>query len=206
VPDIALFVDGLNDFFRHTNEPALTEQFRDMMQNAHRFRGVGAAIEQSSVGRLVSGLKRRFQSAPSAGQPQTSPQSQSEFNDRPVIDSVIRRYLTNKKLTELIAEHYACDTAFVWQPVPVYNYDLRLHPFSQEGMQDHRYAEFGYPVMKQQFDSGTLGDNMLWLADIQQDSSKPLYVDQVHYTASFTEQLAFYAVKVRSPIQHVDAD
>lgn len=32
--------------------------------------------------------------------------------------------------------------------------------------------------------------HFLWLADIQEDTKKPLYVDKVHYTAEFSSLLA----------------
>jgi hypothetical protein len=35
-----------------------------------------------------------------------------------------------------------------------------------------------------------LGDEFLWLADMQEDLAEPLYVDQVHYTGAMNRRIA----------------
>ena len=79
---------------------------------------------------------------------------------------------------------------FVWQPLPIYGYDLRHHliapdlrsiaPFAKtvEGLaraRESRPEEFG---------------DVLWLADLQQGRKENLYVDEVHYTARFSREIA----------------
>jgi hypothetical protein len=36
----------------------------------------------------------------------------------------------------------------------------------------------------------SLGDNFLWCADIQKSKTVPLYVDKMHYSASFSKEFA----------------
>jgi hypothetical protein len=36
-----------------------------------------------------------------------------------------------------------------------------------------------------------MGDNFLWLADIQMNSNSALYVDSVHYTGDFSKEIAW---------------
>ena len=37
-----------------------------------------------------------------------------------------------------------------------------------------------------------LGDDFLWLADMQEGRTEPLYMDAVHYTAQFCEAIAVH--------------
>jgi len=44
--------------------------------------------------------------------------------------------------------------------------------------------------MRRLWEKDQLGRNFLWLADIQKDIRKPLYVDYVHYGASLSKMIA----------------
>jgi hypothetical protein len=102
------------------------------------------------------------------------------YDDRPVLEAVIARYLNNKKMIEAISAAFNVEPVFVWQPVPTYGYDLRDYPFREGGFGNHTYSRFGYSLMAQQKD--LMGHNFLWCADVQQVIDPPLYVDKLHYS------------------------
>jgi hypothetical protein len=82
---------------------------------------------------------------------------------------------------------------FVWQPGPLWKYDLRLHPFEiQPNLQLHRV---GYPLMYERYQRGLLPSNFAWCADVQEGRSEMLYVDQVHYRPLLAQLVADCAVR-----------
>ena len=92
-------------------------------------------------------------------------------------------------LIEVVARAAGVHAVFVWQPVPLYKYDLRYHLF-QGSFGRYEYLRFGYPRMAEYVQTHPLGDDFLWCADIQQDLQELLYVDQVHYTPKMSERVA----------------
>jgi hypothetical protein len=47
-------------------------------------------------------------------------------------------------------------------------------------------------MMARTVETGTLGPNFIWAADMQQNLKKPLYVDAVHYSGEMTNMIAKY--------------
>ena len=114
----------------------------------------------------------------------------SKYADPKVLNVAIQRYLQNKKLIEGASEAFGVTPIFVWQPIPAYHYDQRYHLFSEGGYGKHSYSKYGYERMAELLQKTPLGENFLWFADIQQNKTVPLYVDKVHYSASFSKELA----------------
>ena len=79
---------------------------------------------------------------------------------------------------------------FVWQPSPLYAYDLRAHAFADFDFGFNNYARFGYPMFAERLKASPADAAFVWAADIQQGLNEPLYVDQVHYTAAMNARLA----------------
>jgi hypothetical protein len=79
---------------------------------------------------------------------------------------------------------------FVWQPVPYYRYDYKSYHLLRELDDDTNATVLGYPMMARSRPELERGDNFLWLADMQEAKHENLYVDDVHYTASFTKEIA----------------
>jgi hypothetical protein len=112
------------------------------------------------------------------------------YNDEKLLQKVTNRYFQNKKMVEAVAGVYGVKTFFIWQPVPLYKYDLEYHLFAQSDFGRHTYAKFGYAFLAEQLHDTSPGDNFLWCADIHEDVKESLYVDTVHYGATLTEMLA----------------
>lgn len=113
--------------------------------------------------------------------------------ERPQISAVrmAERYLHNKRIIEAVSAAYGIHTVFVWQPNPVYKYDLKYHKFSSEGASLDLFRSYPlYAEMSQRKDRQSLGRHFLWCADIQENIHEPLYVDSVHYSPKFSAIVA----------------
>jgi len=187
IPDLAIFIDGLNEFY--FNQPLFTKH----LEQFQRFNGepLGALKFYGSmeIKKLpITRLARFF------GDLIIKKEELSEkvaYNDPSVINQLINRYLENKKIIEAAAAVYEVAPIFVWQPAPNYKYDLQYHLFAGNGDFDaNNYIEYGYPQIAEMYEKGLLGDNFFWRADIQEGIKEPLYVDKVHYTAGMSQKLA----------------
>ena len=182
VPQVAIFVDGLNDFTFIEGEPAFTSRLRRFMAGESR----GSAFDSVPMVQAARRLEKRWTEQKHAGN--------NDFADRAPLQGVIDRWLANKKMIEAIAARYGVRTIFVVQPVPTYKYDLRWHLFyvSDDGFGTNMRSRYGYSMMESLRAQGQLGPNVLWLADIQLDKRENLYIDALHYTAAFSREIAGY--------------
>ncbi len=84
------------------------------------------------------------------------------------------------------------ETLFVWQPIPGYGYDLDSHLFALESDKRSPSGSPAYQSVERlrHEAEGPLAEDFLWLADLQRGRHEPLYVDRVHYTAAFADEIA----------------
>jgi hypothetical protein len=184
VPQVAVFVDGLNDFILSDGQPKFTTDLREFMDGK-----VGSnPLADLPMVRAARWMEERLQ------KPEASEQAGSKpnYDDPAVLNAVVERWLANKKLIEATAAAYGVRAVFVWQPIPLYKYDLRYHFFLHDDQAFGGFvrAEHGYPLVASLQAQGKLGPDVLWLADMQQDKRENLYVDSVHYTAAFSKEIA----------------
>ena len=106
-------------------------------------------------------------------------------------------YLHNKSLIEHFCHRLGVLPVFVWQPVPGYKYDLEHHLFvAPDAYQKPRqFYQLMASRLREDRD-GEFGPNFLWCADLQEHETECLYVDNHHYTASFTAKLADQIVEM----------
>ena len=182
VPQVAVFIDGLNDFTFTEDEPAFTNRLRRFMAGESRY----SALDSVPMVQAARWLEKRWTGQKLAGN--------TDFADRAPLQGVIDRWLANKKMIESIAAGYGVRTIIVVQPVPMYKYDLRWHLFydSDRVFGTNMRSRYGYPMLESLRAQGQLGPNVLWLADIQLDKRENLYVDTAHYTAAFSKDIAGY--------------
>jgi hypothetical protein len=190
-PDMAIFVDGLNDF-----------QFTwgDSELNWTSYVGVDTGsgsgvptwrswlsegIGMLPMARLARGVRTKL------GHPRTfyDVDPSHHFDDQVALQKVIDRYYLNTAMVEAQAKALSIPTLFVWQPVPLYGYDLKYHPFIQNGFGDFAYAKRGYAMMADAV-AKKRPDDFLWCADMQKELHEPLYVDSVHYSPKMTGLVA----------------
>lgn len=113
-----------------------------------------------------------------------------QSDEKRVLQVVVDRYFANMRMIESIAKTYGVNSLFVVQPVPTYKYDLRYHLFAKGGFGRHSLAKNGYEYIQNKLHDAPKMPQILWLADIQDGIEKPLYLDQVHYTAEMCELIA----------------
>ena len=191
-PDLAVFIDGLNDFYYYPDLPHYSEMFTNILNDG---------VEKSLVLRSIVKFKRSFiGNIKKLLKRMNTPLKQKntdnvvfnaeKYNDSERNKQVIERYISNKRITESIAKAYDVATAFIWQPVPTYKYDVQYHLFSDYFSERHNYSHFGYSDMRIHYESGVLGNNFYWAANIQENLQKSLYVDTVHYNPEMNYLIA----------------
>lgn len=181
VPQVAVFIDGMNDFFSADGQPTFADKFRRLMDGKL---GSSNPLNKLPMIQAFHRLRAYWTRRP----PQKAVWNRT---DPELLEGVVNRWLINKKMIELTAAGFGVRPIFVWQPVPTYKYDLNYH-FLSSGSPVSGYppALSGYALMDGARTDGKLGPNVLWLADRQQDKHENLYVDAVHYTADFSKEIA----------------
>ena len=79
---------------------------------------------------------------------------------------------------------------FVWQPIPHYKYNLKLHGLMDSEFSTQHFAPYIYKKMERTRKNTEMGGNFLWLADIQENATEMYYVDRVHYNPALSEKVA----------------
>jgi hypothetical protein len=204
VPDIAIFIDGLSDFYNTKGTLTFTAELRNFV-DAKRNKNT---LAKSDLLNIINGLPlfrgidfirrvsdniNRDDISQQNKNVVTANTDEDKYNDETIIARVINRYVNNKRVIEAIASVYSVNTVFVWQPVPMYKYDLKYHLFAPANgfWSGHTFSKYGYPRMAEFVKKQPLGNNFLWCADMQEDLKEPLYVDIAHYTAGMSKRLAY---------------
>ncbi len=192
VPRLAIFLDGINEFTTVADEPAFTGQLRRWTERNTRGGRVSAAFQgvmNLSLFRAARGARLRLERLLGGSGPR--PDRRGDVRSMPqAAPAIVERYLRNKAMIEGMAGRFSVETLFVWQPVPFYKYDRRLHLFDSGASGDG--VRLGYRMLED-LRSGFAKDerkNFLWLADLQENKQGPLYVDMFHYTAAFSGEIA----------------
>lgn len=177
-PDLAVFLDGLNEFC--CREPTMTPLVSRMVDEARSGRLTDRVVDLAAALPIA---KLRFLRAPRPPYPNDG----DGMNARQIVD----RWLQNCRFIEAIAREEGIRVLFVWQPVPNYHYDLRFHLFG--GPADFAgltNMSKGYSLVDDMRSKGALAPNVLWLGDLQASKRENLYVDQVHYSPKFSREIA----------------
>jgi len=181
VPQVAVFVDGLNDFALAGPFPGTT------LHRAVNFPVRGALLalaEQLPLTQLVGRWK--------SGRRPRPPEAQlvAAYDDAALLDGRIERYLANRRLIAASAQAFGVRALFVWQPAPTYKYDLRYHLLGDLDFGPNNYSAFGYARLAERLRREPPGPDFLWAADMQEGVREPLYVDQIHYSAAMCRRVA----------------
>lgn len=202
VPDLAVFIDGLNDFFHLRDPPLATalltreadegkgETLLALLQRLPLLRRLGGAFAPSTnlATREVDDDEGEERAATQKRRARRKAEA-PRHDDRETLDAVIARYVANKAIIEAFGAAFGVEIAMVWQPVPLYRYDRSHHAY-RGNFGRHAYSEFGYPRMAALSLEQPLGANFLWCADIQEGVAEALYVDWVHYTPDMSRRVA----------------
>ncbi|HMK34979.1 MAG TPA: SGNH/GDSL hydrolase family protein, partial [Desulfomonilaceae bacterium] len=185
VPNMVIFIDGLNDFAIPEGEPAHTAALKKLMDEG----------DKSSWDRLVRELPvtKFLFSVTSKNQDgvRNNGTEDSTQDVETTAKKIIQRYRTDKKIIVSVAAAFGIKPVFVWQPVPIYEYDQQYNIFrSVDFGKRGPLLQLGYKLMAAEYESGALGDDFVWCAGIQKDAKSPLYVDAVHYSGEMADMIA----------------
>jgi hypothetical protein len=196
VPNLALFIDGLNEFAFPAG-PAETERLKAVFGSPPRTLDRWTWIQRLPMTRLAHFMRRgataALTSSPRIDRRNLEPTAafdDGKYRDPEVIARVIERYFQNKRLIEAVAGSRGMGTVFVWQPIPLYKYDLTYHLFARSDFGSNFFARYGYAEVARRVAQDPPDASFLWCADIQESLKEPLYVDKVHYTARMSRLLA----------------
>jgi lysophospholipase L1-like esterase len=182
-PNLVIFLDGLNDFVFGVDPNSLPQNRDDSLTPPSSGNQLVAFLESLPVGEVAQTLSRKY--IPS---PKSAPPLDWQTADPIAID----RYVWNKSAIGSICKSMGIATVFVFQPTPIYEYDLTGHilKITDWTLPGDQYTIRGYPLMAQYVKDHDMGDDFLWLADMQQGIHKLLYVDKWHYSPDFSRQIA----------------
>jgi hypothetical protein len=182
-PALAIFIDGLNDNIFRDGRPMYTDSMQEIFRRVRLDNGPTDSLVVHARSLPLGRLARRVleKCVPSAAPPPFLLGNNSA-------PEVVERYLTNKRLIEAICSQAGIQTAFVWQPIPVFKCEEKLRPFTSDvGWEPVKQV---YQLLEALDQKGRLGTNFLWCADIQRDAKATLYVDRFHYSEVMSRRFA----------------
>lgn len=184
-PDVAVFIDGLNDFYYCTVPDQ--SSWNDRLEATTRARARQPLGVELAARSQVAALARRL-----SGSDKTPMIGWGTLcNSDSDIDRVIARLDTNRRIIDGAAERLGFKALFVQQPVPTYAYDnaKRPYPIQQEMFDFHVNSGKGYPRMAARMAEGKLHTrNLMWLAELEPEGNA--YIDNVHYSPAFNRAIA----------------
>ncbi|MCP4372165.1 MAG: SGNH/GDSL hydrolase family protein [Deltaproteobacteria bacterium] len=195
VPDLAIFIDGLNDFYHWDGQPTLLP-CSDPLSAVERVRNTFNCRGDEwcwPIQRLTTRLNIAAKLGDTEPIENVSP---PPYDDAATNTDILDRWLENKQLIEEVAEIHNIETLFVMQPVPGYAYNVTYHPFVQDDLSNLDYqlrSHWGYALWEERAaadDDEKWTSNFLNLARLSENKQIPLYVDRVHYTGTFANEIA----------------
>lgn len=176
VPNVAVFIDGLNDLGYCQENPNFTNELTTFMDEGKNTTFAKCAMKMPI-------FKMFFQDNEKAKTNQTLSKEK--------IVNTIKRYEINKEMIESVCSHFKIESLFVWQPVPVYNCNPDYNFFATFDYDRYMaYLRVGYQEMANTFPDRQFGENFLWLTDMQLGLRQPLYADAIHYSPYLCKLIA----------------
>lgn len=202
VPDLAIFVDGINDTsLAWSNQPAFSHELAAAFEKVQAF-GVQSPSQNSQaaeatltdalffqwpVGRAARSLSARLRSK--------SPEPQSASSlvqvDAARATAGCEVYRWNRELIQHAADARDVPVLFVVQAAPGVHLDSSKHLFANAQLCQNE-ATF-YAALQRDLQDHP-AQNVIWCADLAITAPGPLYVDTCHYTAAFSSVIARHIV------------
>ena len=201
-PDVAIFLDGLNDtenqsssFYRY---PALSDISAELMQVHKKFpAGVGAIqllLSRLNLFQLIQSMNdqnakfmtsrtSRGESSARFNHFSTPPQgvSAGDFEKK-----IVQNYFENIEVSRSLCEQFHIRCYFFWQPVPMYNYKNKPNdPICQRRDSPSLVAIYDMMRARQKPNK-----REYFLADLINDYSGQPFVDATHYSSGMNELIA----------------
>lgn len=191
-PNLAIFLDGINEVAHADDEPDHTELLRNWM--AHDKRSAAAldkVIHDLPMSRAARALKDKVTTRPPR-RPEADPNVDYAALFRVPVETTLERYFRNLQLIDALCAVDGIKPLYVWQPAPCYHHEAQQQLFASK---DHYRGDgtyYGYRELAQRYHErpARFPANFLWLADLPRQGQGPLYVDAWHYTARFSKEIA----------------
>jgi hypothetical protein len=185
-PQIAVFIDGINEGYYSTDHTAISADLSLAVARKNGKCEGTAMIESLPVNKLFAFGKPDNELAKLQMQ---HIESQGERPSPEKYLTIIRdRYEANRRLVSSIASEFQVKPLFVWQPAPTYEFDCSRHPFPAHPT--HLITAPFYQQMSIWLDLTRTTNSILDLSRIQRNLTEPLYVDYIHYSAFFCDHIA----------------
>ncbi|MGE5477421.1 MAG: SGNH/GDSL hydrolase family protein [Bacteroidales bacterium] len=185
-PDVAVFVDGLNDFY-YCTVPDQSSWYERLVQLTRARARMPLGLELANRSNVVQ-LARAL-----GGDKSVTVREWGSFcRGEDDVRRVVHRLDTNRRMIDAMAERLGFQAILVQQPVPTYSYDnaKRPVPVKDEMLSYHVNSKAGYPLMAAMRAEGKLWTrNLLWLAELEPQANLNAYVDTVHYSPAFNDQI-----------------
>jgi hypothetical protein len=187
VPNVAIFIDGINDCSSTWRPDGWF--YGELIAGRVEQSDWGNALSLLGDLALVKLVKARIPNPAPASADQISPQNIGSF--------VIENYQKNQRMIRGICSLYGTRALFVWQPIVLYKYDVSRHFMAG----DKKYGYFQkmpgaaqaisiYQRVEQLAAVNSLGDGFVFMADIAEDQDRNRYVDVNHYNGEFSAVIA----------------
>jgi hypothetical protein len=198
VPDLAIFIDGVNDFVNYNSLITVSEEsqcepplsFSSRLSNT-----LSCSYDELCfpIQRFATALDARQASSAAEDFQERAgfvPEPEAPPDDEAANQRVIERWLENKQAIEQAAQ--GITTVFVMQPTAAYAYDLAYHPLIEAGGLDETRFVWGYALWEERFAeaAASWAQNTLNLTRLGEDNQGPIYLDSVHYTSDFSNEIA----------------
>ena len=196
---LRIFIDGLNNFSLYTDEPVFTKRLKKFMDSQGQPLStpelLSHLLNKMPIGRVINYIRYHLSKYTQAKQVHINFEIDydSTSHSRVLINDITNRYFANMFMIESISAAYHVKPIFIFHPIPDYKYDLDRHPFANRNFKNnksHYILKYGYQHVKKELESKPQKLNFLWCADIQEQLSEPLYVDEYHYSSKMSAKLA----------------
>jgi hypothetical protein len=199
-PDIAIFIDGINE---GQTEP---DRWREFICDPQAGAGtLSLNYNEWPVSRAADSFRYRL-GLNAAGGEENSAGGGEEGDDilaQPLTSmadfaqereiAAVEQWRDNRRMIQALGDEFGVAVLFVWQPDPRYQYPRESHLFPERLPPDEIYRHeylLGLGVKN--------WPGVLFLAEIQAGRAEPLYVDALHYTAAFNQEIAGHIARALS--------
>jgi hypothetical protein len=184
-PDVAVFVDGNLDSWFWSDDPPLSGEMRELMED----RGYGLLkairpfLHELPMTKLGNNLRETLSKPKDHAKRVSFTPAQ--------LDHIIARYTANKRLIEVQAREFGVQTVFAWQPCSSYHFDQKYNPLPEPDYSPvFMVPTYERVAQKVKDGSPEFSKDFLWLADIQEGVTEPCYLDgSQHYRANLCKKI-----------------
>jgi hypothetical protein len=193
MPDMALFINGVNEFARWDGQARVgcdpRQPLSQTLQNSLPCDPEEVCWPIQRLGAEVVNWFPEVETPASLTVAPTPP----PLDDLATNNAILDRWLVNKRAIEAVAARYGVQTVFVMQPHTLYAYDLQYHLFVKSPEDAGRWARgyWGYPLWEARYNDpeSEWTENVINLSRLGEDNQGPLYLDIVHYTHWFMDEI-----------------